>query len=677
MRRIAFALTLALVVTACTAGTDTQIGGSATTTTPTSTTMSTGEAADESYAGELPAPEFPAGLDWLNTDRPLSLEQLHGKVVVLDFWTYGCINCIHIIPDLERLETEYADELVVIGVHSAKFDTEGNTENIRQTVLRYGIEHPVINDSDFVVWRSYGAQAWPTLFIIDPAGNVVGWHAGEGVYDLFEPVIASLVAEFDAKGQIDRTPLALKLEAAGLPETVLSFPGKVTVDGARERMFIADTNHNRIVQAALDGTVQAVYGSGEQGLTDGPALTARFNAPQGMAVSNDGSTLYVADTNNHAVRTVDLTSGTVATLTGTGAQAPWPPAGGPLPVTPLASPWDLELDGDRLYVAMAGTHQIWLIDLAAATAEPFAGSAIEGTRNGPAALAELAQPSGLALAGDGRLYFADSESSSIRWVDTTSLDVGVSAGSDTDLFTFGDVDGTGTAARLQHPLGVAVVGDMVWFTDTYNSKLKTVDEATLDVRTVAGDTAGWRDGPDPLFFEPGGLDAWDGVIYVADTNNHSIRTYDITTGATATLVLRGIEAFLPPAGTDGYRGTIVELPPVAVAAGSGRVLLDVIIPDGYKVNPDAPSRFDWSVDGPGVVVAPTAGGVVIDPVFPYAVGATFSADATLTTDVSVVYCEEVAQEICLIEQVRIVAPIVVGDGPADLLLTHQITLPDA
>ena len=163
----------------------------------------------QSFAGTRPAPEFPSGLEWLNTAEPLSLEQLQGKVVLLDFWTYGCINCIHIIPDLKRLEAEYPNELVVIGVHSAKFLNEGETDNIRNVVLRYGVEHPVVNDRDFEVWRTWGANAWPTTVLIDPVGNVVGGHSGEGVYEIVQPVVQGLVDEFTALGVTRQYSLSL------------------------------------------------------------------------------------------------------------------------------------------------------------------------------------------------------------------------------------------------------------------------------------------------------------------------------------------------------------------------------------------------------------------------------------------------------------------------------------
>jgi len=123
---------------------------------------------------------LPTDLVWLNTAKPLRLEELRGKFVLLDFWTYCCINCMHVIPELKRLEKGYPTELVVIGVHSAKFSNERLTDNIRQAILRYEIGHPVVNDKEMQIWRSYAVRSWPTLVLVDPEGYVIGAYSGEG-----------------------------------------------------------------------------------------------------------------------------------------------------------------------------------------------------------------------------------------------------------------------------------------------------------------------------------------------------------------------------------------------------------------------------------------------------------------------------------------------------------------
>ncbi len=633
-----------------------------------------------SFAGDTPAPPFPSDVEWLNTARPLPLEQLRGKVVLLDFWTYGCINCMHIIPDLKRLEEKYPNELVVIGVHSAKFANERESENIRQIILRYELEHPVINDQNFEVWERYGAQAWPTLVLIDPAGNVVGSHSGEGIFEPFDRVIGGLVEEFDAQGALDRTPLPLKLEREGLPETVLSFPGKVLADSASNRLFIADTNHNRIVVADLSsGQVQALIGAGEGGFADGTFRTAQFFHPQGLALDAAGTTLYVADTGNHALRRVELGAGTVETIAGTGEQPRrYPGESGLGPEVALNSPWDVTVVGDELFVAMAGSHQLWVMTLSSGLIGPWVGSGREALINGVPPYAALNQPSGLTYdPATERLYFADSEASAIRYATLGDPpDVGTLVG--TGLFDFGDQDGVGAEARLQHPLGVVAHEGLIYVADTYNSKIKIVDPATREARTLAGDGAGWRDGPNPLFYEPGGLDIAGGTLYVADTNNHSIRLLNLATGDASTLVLTGIERLLPTAEEAPFRGELVVLPPLTVGQGEGSVRLDVALPSGYKINGLAPFSMAWQTEGAAIVLAPDADRSILEPTFPLELPASFREGETLlTADLAIYYCEAATEALCLIQQVRLQVPVRVQPTGQPLLpLDYAIPLPD-
>jgi DNA-binding beta-propeller fold protein YncE len=674
---VVLAFTTAMLITgACASSNSNNTETSSSQINATSTDIEEPGNSDRSYAGTTPAPEFPTGLDWLNTEQPLTLEQLEGKIVLLDFWTYGCINCMHIIPDLKRLEAEYPDELVVIGVHSAKFENEADTENIRNVIVRYDLEHPVVNDKDFLVWRTWGARAWPTLALVDPAGNVVGGHSGEGIYDVFKPVIASLVEEFE--DSIDRTPVALKLEKEGLPSRVLSFPGKVLADSDGERLFIADTNHNRIlITDPKSGAILDVIGAGEAGLVDGGFAEAQLNQPQGMALSEDGTTLYVADTENHAVRIIDLTGRTIDTLVGTGAQArAYPPPAGPIPDLALNSPWDLALDGEDLYVAMAGSHQISVIDMSEGRVKPYAGGGGEGTRDGSAFVAELAQPSGLALDPSGRLYFADSEASSIRWVDAEGVHTLVGSGE--SLFEFGDVDGVGQEARLQHPLGTAFLDGSLYVADTYNDKIKVVDPETMEISTLAGSDGGWRDGDEALFYEPGGLDAADGVLYIADTNNHAIRVLNLQSGETSTLVLSGIEKFATESNIDSLFGEVLTLEPIMVQSGTGTIELHIDLPEGFKLNDDAPSSVAWTSDGGNISVLDGEVSSLTGVTFPVDFATEFTAgEGTLIASMSLYYCEDEKESLCFFEPVRIEAPFTAGDGGGTVLpLSYALAPPE-
>ncbi|HKP48143.1 MAG TPA: thioredoxin-like domain-containing protein [Pyrinomonadaceae bacterium] len=543
------------------------------------------------------APEITGGRGWLNTDKPLSIAALKGKVVLLDFWTYGCINCIHIIPDLKKLEQKYANQLVVIGVHSAKFDNEKDTENIRRIVLRYELEHPVYNDADFKVWQSYAVRAWPTQYLIDPAGYVIGRVEGEGNADVLDQTIAKTIAEFRKRGELNEEPLKLVLERAKVGDLPLAFPGKILADAQSDRLFIADSNHNRLVITKLDGTLIETVGNGGRGSADGTFDKASFYRPQGMVLSGDK--LYVADTENHLIRLVDLKNKTVQTVAGTGQQAREYFLTGPARTINLSSPWDLQIVGSQLFITMAGMHQIWKMDLDKNEVSTFAGSGREARQDGPLLDAGFAQPSGITSDGK-RLYVADSESNIIRSIDLATGNVETLVGG--DLFEFGDVDGSGDDVRLQHPLGVFFNGDKVLIADTYNHKLKEMDPKSRTVKTFLGTgKPGQSEGASAAFYEPGGLSVANGKLYVADTNNHAIRVVDLKTKQTATLNIKGL---MPPAAalneevTDAAPGTETSKisKQLLRTRADAALVIDVALPAGYHLNPAAPQRYRVEIE---------------------------------------------------------------------------------
>ena len=438
---------------------------------------------------------------------------------------------------MRRLEKKYAKELVVIGVHSAKFPNEKDSGNLHNAVRRYQLEHPVINDGQFQVWQKYSCRAWPTLMFIDPQGNVMGKHEGEMSFESFDGLISQMVTEFDAKDLIDRKPLPTTFQPS--VDTALSFPGKVLADGLSDRLFISDTNHNRIVVTGLDGTLKQIIGSGQEALTDGKLAVAAFNHPQGLAL--DGETLYVADTENHAIRQVDLAAGTVTTIAGTGEQGHTRDGRRPGRTSELCSPFDLVCHNGTVYIAMAGIHQLWSLGLKDGMVGPFAGNGGEAITDGPLASAQLAQPCGLTTDGV-KLYFADSETSSIR-----SADIDPNGNVRTiiglDLFVFGDSDGSDHHVRLQHPIGITYYDGVLYITDTYNHKIKRVLPVTRSAFTVLGTgSVGHTDGPalESQFSEPSGISFANGKMYIADTNNHAIRVADIESGEVSTLEINGI-----------------------------------------------------------------------------------------------------------------------------------------
>jgi thiol-disulfide isomerase/thioredoxin len=500
--------------------------------------------ADPDDKGRVRAPELEGGAGWLNTAGPIRLKDLRGKIVLLDFWTYCCINCIHTLPDLAKLEKKYANQLVVIGVHSAKFENEKESENIRKAILRYEISHPVVNDSQQKIWNTYGVGSWPTLVLIDPEGYLVGGDSGEGLYPLLDKVIGDLVEKFKKKKLLDEKPR--RFELARFQEkgdSPLFFPGKVLADAASGRLFIADSTHHRIVITNLEGKKIAVAGTGTPGAADGPFDKAGFDDPQGMALR--GETLYVADRKNHLIRALDLKGQTVKTIAGTGKQGQdrWVDGGEPLK-TGLNSPWDLYLQGDTLFIAMAGHHQIWTLDLAKDKLTRYAGSGRERILDGPLTASCFAQPSGLTSDGT-TLYVADSEVSAIRAVPLGGEgEVKTIVGE--GLFEFGDVDGEGEKVRLQHALAVVYHEGKLYVADTYNSKIKVIEpEKRRSTTFLGGERDGWLAGP--LFNEPAGLSLANGKLYVADTNAHRIRVVDLKTKTVTTLPLTGVEAPKPAA----------------------------------------------------------------------------------------------------------------------------------
>ncbi|MEV7199904.1 thioredoxin-like domain-containing protein [Streptomyces griseoluteus] len=429
------------------------------------------------------APELVGKGGWLNTgDQQYTLADLRGRIVILDFWTFCCINCLHVLDELRELEERHRDTVVVVGVHSPKFVHEAEHQAVVDAVERYGVEHPVLDDPELATWKQYAVRAWPTLVVIDPEGYVVAQHAGEGHVHAIERLVAELEAEHEAKGTLRRGDGPY---VAPEPEpTVLRFPGKALLLPSGN-FLVSDTTRHQLVELAEDGeSVVRRIGTGARGLTDGSAEQASFNEPQGLALLDDGS-VVVADTVNHALRRLDLASGTVTTLAGTGRQ--WmqgAPTSGPAREVALSSPWDVALFGGRVWIAMAGVHQLWTYDPAAGTVQVAAGTTNEGLVDGPGAEAWFAQPSGLAAAGD-RLWLADSETSALRWVDP---DGAVHTAVGTGLFDFGHRDGEAGQALLQHPLGVTALPDgSVAVADTYNHALRRYDPATGEVTTLATD----------------------------------------------------------------------------------------------------------------------------------------------------------------------------------------------
>jgi thiol-disulfide isomerase/thioredoxin len=547
------------------------------------------------------APELDGGLAWFNVARPLSMRELRGHVVVLDFWTYCCVNCMHVLPVLRALEEKYAAEpLVVVGVHSGKFSAEHDPARIRDAIGRYEVRHPVVVDRAMTIWARYGIRSWPTLVVVRPDGTIAAVAPGEPRLEVLDAFVARELNLARKAGSLAPGPLVLAapLAAGPPPGAPLAFPGKVSVlPGGR--LAVSDSGHHRVLVTAPDGAVELTIGSGLRGLVDGAAADAAFDDPQGTCW-HEGA-LYVADTRNHAIRRVDLERGLVTTVAGTGALAAGAFTGrAPARSTALRSPWDLASVGDAVYVAMAGSHQIHRFTPDTGEIEPYAGTGVEAMLDGRVDASAFAQPSGLAAWG-ATLYVADSETSAVRAIDLTSGTVRTLVGE--GLFDFGDADGVAGEALLQHGLGVAAVAGGVLVADTYNGKIRHVVEGPggVEVRTVLGGLS-----------EPAAIVAApDGTWIVADTNAHRILRVD--RGRAVPIVLRGAPA--PSTGVAaapvsrprrdsmptlsevsslslrGWFTALLELPEAeGLGPGDGVIALELEAADGTELAPGAPVR---------------------------------------------------------------------------------------
>jgi thiol-disulfide isomerase/thioredoxin len=429
--------------------------------------------------GRVRAPELNGSGGWINTDKPLSLRELRGRVVVLDFWTFCCINCLRVVEELRPLEERFGDRLVVIGVHSPKFPHESDHAAVVRAVARHRIEHPVLDDPAMETWQQYGVRAWPTLVVIDPDGYVVAMASGEGNGAALGGVIEQLL---DGRGDLAAGPAFTPVHPTAT--AALAFPGKVASDGA-DRIAIADTGNDRVLVSDLRGHIQHVF--------------TGFNQPQGVRF--DGDRLLVCDTVAGELVSIALPGGEREIL-----------------ASGLRSPWDCVKLGDgRIAIAEAGTHRIIAVADGGGPVAAIAGSGAEGLRDGPAASAHLAQPSGLTLLLDGALAFADSEVSALRVLRNGTVETLVGQG----LFEWGTADGDRETARLQHPLGVASLADgALAVADTFNSLLRIWDAGSLRTLQLS----------EPVD-EPGGIDVLpDGRLVVADTNHHRAITVDAGTG---------------------------------------------------------------------------------------------------------------------------------------------------
>ncbi|MGE0296822.1 MAG: NHL domain-containing thioredoxin family protein [Pseudonocardia sp.] len=535
------------------------------------------------------------GRRWLNTGgRELSLEELRGKIVLLDFWTFCCVNCLHVLDELRALEERFADVLVVVGVHSPKFAHEADPAAVEAAVERHDVRHPVLDDPELTTWDAYAARAWPTLVVVDPRGYVVAHLAGEGHAPGLAVLLEELVAEHADVLRRGGGPYVAPPE----PETALRFPGKaLALPGGT--FLVSDTAHHRLVELAADlVTVRRVIGDGVRGLRDGGA--PRFSEPLGLAPvpPGHGYDVVIADSGNHALRGLRLADGHVTTLAGTGEQLrERVPVG--TTARELSTPWDVAWWDGRVVVAMAGCHQLWSFDPRTGAVAVLAGTGDEGLRDGNPEEAFFAQPSGLAACGE-TLWVADAETSAVRAVSVAPrVGAAVRTVAGQGLFDFGFRDGPAAKALLQHPLGVAVLPDgSLAVADTYNGAIRRIDPDAGTVETIATELAE----PSDVLLSPG---TDDRHLVVVESAGHRLTRVPIPVRATAPgradrvrrnrtalspgpVTLR--VAFTPPTGQhlDDRFGepsslTVTADPPELLVAGAGTapgLTRELVLADG-------------------------------------------------------------------------------------------------
>jgi glucose/arabinose dehydrogenase len=500
----------------------------------------------------------------------------------LDFWTFCCVNCLHVLDELRPLEERYADVLVVIGVHSPKFEHEKDPDALAAAVQRYGVDHPVLDDPQLIMWDQFAARAWPTLCVVDPEGYVVATMAGEGHAAGIEALVEELIETHTARGTLRRGdgPYVPPPPVAG----DLRYPGKAIV--SPDGFLVSSSAGHQIVEVATDGaTVLRRIGTGRRGRSDGAAEVAEFSEPQGLCLLPPrvaevaGYDLVVADTVNHLLRGVSLADGAVSTVAGTGrpwrsmtdGQATMDGHAHDALATDLSSPWDLAWYDDRLIIAMAGIHQLWWFDPVKRTVGVYAGTTVEALRDGPLAEAWMAQPSGLSASGD-RLWVVDSESSALRFVTGGAIHTAVGQG----LFDFGLADGPATEALFQHPLGVLALPDgAVLVADTYNGAVRRYADGA--VSTVATGLAE----PSDLVLTP------DGDVVVIESAAHRL-------------------ARLAPGAVSGATGARYRTERPVTRLAPGKVTLDVIFTPGPGQKLDdsfgVPTRVEVSASPPDLLV---------------------------------------------------------------------------
>jgi thiol-disulfide isomerase/thioredoxin len=532
--------------------------------------------------------------EWLNSARKIEVDDLKNRVILVDFWTHACVNCLHMVPEIKKLEEQFGDRLTVIGVHSGKFDNEKSVESIKKAVLKYNIEHLVVNDADFKIWDSFGVKSWPTMILLNAKGQVVKKYEGEVAGKVIAKDVEKLVKKYSF--QLNRNALPIVLEKNKAVDHVLKFPSGI--EFARNfsykniiktnALVVANTGKNSILVTSLNGDTLLEIGSETAGSEDGDIANASFDAPHGLLFKDN--ILYVADTGNHAVRKIDFKAGKVTTIAGTKNKGLAITNDGKALEANLSSPWDLEFfpDSNHIIISNSGTHQLLKLNIAGETISPFAGNGNEDLLDGKYPDNALAQPNGLSAFG-GNLYFVDSETSALRVVDKSGM---VKTLVGRGLFDFGHKNGAAKEALMQHPVALSADDTGVYIADTHNHVIRKFDLKSGQLADFSGDLRGDGIGgrKNTSYDEPEAMIAVLDKFYIADTNNG--RVVELNRGVGTSRVIDIIPpSKMPREGLLEYLPNLEKIPSVAVKEQS-EVKLNFEMKKGWKINESAPSFFN-------------------------------------------------------------------------------------
>ncbi|MGE8226587.1 MAG: hypothetical protein ACN6RK_12465 [Stenotrophomonas sp.] len=464
--------------------------------------------------------ELPTSAIWLNA-APATLQDMRGRPLVLAFVNGASVWCMQRVAEVMRWQARNPGRVQLLVVQVPRFEFEREPQHALKLLRRQGVNAPIVLDAQWDAWRKFDVQSWPTLLMLDAYGQererLVG-AAGDlerALGSLSEGVMRPLDDDGDSIRELNAEPRLPLLFPAGLVATA-------------DRLYVADTGHHRVLECTHEGRVLRQFGLGSADLINGGVGEAAFNRPQGLALVRE--ILYVADTGNHALRSINLISGQVDTLCGNG-RAGDPRAG------VLAQPWDSPLNypaavavaDNQVHIAMAGDNHIWSYDLGTRELRWRAGAGAVEVRDGSGHLAAFAQPSSL-VAVQQTLYVCDALGSAIRSVQLRGDLVQTLVGQ--GPWESGNVDGPRQRACLQYPLALAMGPDspLLWIADAGNGSLRSLRLGGGDLSTV--------NLPRRLH-GPAALAVAAGAIWIAEADAHAVLRFDPLSGELSEVPIEG------------------------------------------------------------------------------------------------------------------------------------------